>query len=205
MEHVQKGIQNILPGYMHFRKIFNPMYRAHSNWRSVIIRSNEFTNWDVVWCNLYLTLKNDPHINIEICSDMQAVKYIYKYVYKGHYWVTVQLHQQVPQDGWVPDEISYFLDRRYVSASEVCWRIFRSNLFYSNPVIIRLVVYLPNQQQVYNWDGQNIEQKLRNLPSILPMAWFVFNEQNERNQSFIYKGLWNITCILNGNKWTPHQ
>lgn len=33
--------------------------------------------------NPYLLLKYDAHINVEICNSISAVKYLYKYVYKG--------------------------------------------------------------------------------------------------------------------------
>ena len=34
--------------------------------------------------NLYLCVKYNSHINVEICSSVKVVKYLYKYVYKGH-------------------------------------------------------------------------------------------------------------------------
>jgi hypothetical protein len=33
--------------------------------------------------NLHLETKYHAHINVEICSSIFAVKYMYKYVYKG--------------------------------------------------------------------------------------------------------------------------
>ncbi len=44
------------------------------------------TNEYVVPNNHYLTTKYNAHINVEVCSSVQAVKYIYKYVYKGKYF-----------------------------------------------------------------------------------------------------------------------
>lgn len=38
----------------------------------------------VVPYNPYLNAKFNCHINAEICSSINAVKYLYKYVYKGH-------------------------------------------------------------------------------------------------------------------------
>jgi hypothetical protein len=37
----------------------------------------------IVRCNLHLTTKYHAHINVEIRSSISAVKYLYKYVYKG--------------------------------------------------------------------------------------------------------------------------
>src|SRR6476469_290254 len=38
----------------------------------------------VVPYNPYLLLKYNSHVNVEICSTISAIKYLYKYVYKGH-------------------------------------------------------------------------------------------------------------------------
>jgi hypothetical protein len=40
-------------------------------------------NWWIVPYNLHLTTKYHTHINMEICSSISVVKYLYKYVYKG--------------------------------------------------------------------------------------------------------------------------
>ncbi len=37
----------------------------------------------IVPYNLHLATKYHVHINVEICSSIFAVKYLYKYVYKG--------------------------------------------------------------------------------------------------------------------------
>jgi ATP-dependent DNA helicase PIF1 len=38
----------------------------------------------VVPYNKYLLKTFNCHINVEICSSVHSVKYLYKYVYKGH-------------------------------------------------------------------------------------------------------------------------
>ena len=43
----------------------------------------EVDNRWVVPHNLYLVTKYDCHINVEICSSVKAVSYLYKYIYKG--------------------------------------------------------------------------------------------------------------------------
>jgi hypothetical protein len=40
-------------------------------------------NWWIVSYNLHLAIKCHAHINVEICSSISTVKYLYKYVYKG--------------------------------------------------------------------------------------------------------------------------
>ena len=38
----------------------------------------------VVPYNPYLLLKFNSHINVEVCSTVQFIKYLFKYCYKGH-------------------------------------------------------------------------------------------------------------------------
>jgi len=61
-----------------------PMYRRPNNGRVALVRQREVGNEFVVPYNPYLLAKYDAHINVEVCSTIKSVKYIYKYVYKGH-------------------------------------------------------------------------------------------------------------------------
>jgi len=49
----------------------------------------------IVPCNFHLATKYHVHINKEICSSISAIKYLYKYVYKGPDRATVVV------EGWV--------------------------------------------------------------------------------------------------------
>ena len=40
-------------------------------------------NWRVVLYGPSLAFRYDAHINVEICSFVQAVKYIHMYIFKG--------------------------------------------------------------------------------------------------------------------------
>ena len=61
-----------------------PLYRRRVNSRAVKVRGIKLDNRWVVPYNSYHLLKYNAHINVEICSTVSAVKYLYKYVYKGH-------------------------------------------------------------------------------------------------------------------------
>ena len=58
-------------------------YRRTANGFTAEKNGNKFTNEYVVPNNHYLTTKYNAHINVEVCSSVQAVKYLYKYVYEG--------------------------------------------------------------------------------------------------------------------------
>jgi hypothetical protein len=43
---------------------------------------------------VYLLTKYDAHINVEVCNNIRAIKYLFKYVYKGHDHATVEISCQ---------------------------------------------------------------------------------------------------------------
>ena len=55
--------------------------------------SKIFDNCNVVPYNQYLSAKYDCHINFEVCASVKVIKYIHKYMCKGHdqmkYWNTL--------------------------------------------------------------------------------------------------------------------
>ena len=63
-------------------------YRRRPMQNETILRNNGYTTVDnrrVVLHNLYLAEKhNAAHINVKICNQVNSIKYVYKYVYKGH-------------------------------------------------------------------------------------------------------------------------
>ena len=52
-------------------------------------------NRKIVPYNRFLLLKFTAHINVEIYSTVNSVKYLYKYVYQGHDRAVVDLNQVV--------------------------------------------------------------------------------------------------------------
>lgn len=41
--------------------------------------------------NTYLSQRYNAHINVEVCATVKSVKYIYKYIFKGHDRAQVQI------------------------------------------------------------------------------------------------------------------
>ena len=69
------------------------------------------------------------HINMECIFSIKAIKYIYKYVYKGHDRTTMEF-------GRCQDEIKLYLDSRYVSAHEGVWRLLQFSMHEECPNIV---------------------------------------------------------------------
>src|SRR6185369_16986527 len=110
--------------------------------------------------NPYLTTKYDCHINVEICSSITAIKYLFKYVYKGHDRATVEISGGGNTNQINNNEISLYLDARYISASEATWRIFHYRLHNEKPDIIQLSVHLPGQHRVLFQGNERLEDIL---------------------------------------------
>src|SRR5581483_166480 len=91
--------------------------------------------------NPYLCQKYNCHINVEICSSITSIKYLYKYIYKGQDRVLISIVN--PQD-----EIKKYVNARYVSASEAIWRLFNFHLQQRSHKVERLPIHLPNQQMI---------------------------------------------------------
>jgi len=61
-----------------------PVYRRRNDGRTfTTTRGQVCDNRHIVPYNMVLATMFDCHINVEICSSIRAVKYIYKYILKG--------------------------------------------------------------------------------------------------------------------------
>jgi hypothetical protein len=59
-----------------------PIYRHRDTGRIILVHGVELDNCWVVLHNVYLLTKYDAHINLEVCNNIRAVKYLFKYIYK---------------------------------------------------------------------------------------------------------------------------
>lgn len=71
-----------------------PTYRRPDNGIEALVRGHRVGNEFVVAYNPYLLAKYDAHINVEVCSTVKSVKYLYKYVFKGHDMATVEVQDR---------------------------------------------------------------------------------------------------------------
>ena len=129
------------------------------------INEQIFDNKRVVPHNLWLLMKYRCHLNVEVCNSITAVKYLYKYVYKGHdrvmYGVKSKDQLDLPADrvqGPARDEIREFVEARYVTTSEACWRTFEFPMGKLYPEVQRLNIHLENEQHILCDSSKDIEE-----------------------------------------------
>jgi hypothetical protein len=141
----------------------------------------------VVPYNKYLSLKYAAHINVEVCASIKSVKYLYKYVYKGHDCARMVISVN-GNDEVVYDEVKRYVDYRYVTPHEAYWRIAEFTLDEKSHSITRLNLHLPDQEIVYYKPGENVKNKLgkaeRKFTTLT--AWFELNKVDPEAKKLFY-------------------
>ena len=113
--------------------------------------------WVVAYC-AYFLWKYCCHINVECVASIKAIKYIYKYVYKGHDRTTMQF-------GTCQDEVQLYLDARYISACEAAWRLFSFTMHQEYPAVMWLKVHLEGEDLI-SWN----EDQAQDVQAVIEQA-----------------------------------
>ncbi|GJX07282.1 hypothetical protein Tco_0195214 [Tanacetum coccineum] len=165
-----------------------PLYRRRDNGIEVNVRNSVLDNRWVVPYNPKLLMMFNCHINVEVCSSIKSVKYVFKYVYKGHDKKVVNVDKDGEQ---VVNEIKRFQDVCYVSPPEAMWQIYGFPLSNIHPSVMSLQVHLPNKQFVTFKEDDvltDILKKERNKRSMLT-AFFELNQTDTQARNHLYKDI----------------
>ncbi|XP_012828649.1 PREDICTED: uncharacterized protein LOC105949891 [Erythranthe guttata] len=176
------------------------VYRKREDGRTVTKKKTTLDNGFVVPYNRILLSKYRAHINIELCNQNKSIKYLFKYVNKGHERVTTAFYETRNTDGGaeIRDEIKMYYDCRYLSACEAMWRLFNFDIHYRDPSVIKLSFHLPDHQPIVFNENQSLQSVL-DRPSAkqtMFLAWFEANKNyphardlryGDFPQQFVYK------------------
>ncbi|XP_070494715.1 uncharacterized protein [Chironomus tepperi] len=173
---IEKTILNV-DGY--------PLYRRRTN-ECAIARGKQVDSRNIVPYNPYLTLKYNAHINVEVATSLRFVKYLYKYLFKGFDCATVIVgtngHPQLCMN-----EISNYIDCRYVSAPEAIWRLREYKMHDRSHAVMRLPVHLPNQQRITFEEGHEEEALLAAQTNKTKLeSWFDLNVNDLEARQYLY-------------------
>jgi len=159
----------------------------------------------VVPYNAYLLLRYNAHINVEYCASVKAVKYLYKYIFKGHDRAVVSLSpdkSSLTVDDAVTDEIKNYIDCRYIGAMEGAWRIFHFPLHDRHPAVQSLDVHLEHQQRVIFQDGQAEAVVAKGEPRTTLTEFFKTNATDDTAKQYLYHEFpEHFTWNQNSKKW----
>ena len=159
----------------------------------------EMDNRNVIPYNAFLLKTLNCHINVEYCSSIKSIQYLFKYQYKGNDQATIQ----IIQDQQNHDEVQHFLNTRYVSSMEATWRIFNFDICVVKPSILQLTLHFPEEQTVTFFHGMDstMSALLKNEHTQLT-KYFEMNLSNRTAKETFYhdfpeKFTWNPS-----KKWT---
>src|SRR5215212_912741 len=134
-----------------------------SEGRVLYRRRTEDDRWVVPYMPALLTLL-DCHVNVDVCFTVNIFMYLYKYLFKGPDRTKFAVSQraaseenaQVNED---VNEIEDYIEGRYLSASEACWRILEFDTTRKSPGVVSLSVHLPstNFPQMMQGNGEQSE------------------------------------------------
>ncbi|PIA43947.1 hypothetical protein AQUCO_01800182v1 [Aquilegia coerulea] len=176
-----------------------PIYKRRKTGKSYHVRGHLVDNKDVVPYNPHLSEMFDCHINVEICASVRAVKYINKYIYKGHDRTTMVV-------GAEDDEIQQYLDARYVGHTEVAWRLYGFRIHEELPCVTRLALHLKGMHVcVFNPNDtpEQLKEKAENQKSSLT-AYFDWYRKNPNTKAYTYQEFpEHFRWCKDNKKWTP--
>ncbi|XP_022868278.1 uncharacterized protein LOC111387902 [Olea europaea var. sylvestris] len=150
--------------------------------------------------------KYDFHINVEVCSSVKTVKYLYKYVYKGHDHIHFTLNKETNEE--FIDEISNYQTIRWISPPETMWRIFSFDLFDISPTIISLQLHTKDAQTVTYKETYDLSKVINKdfVYRTMLKEFFRMNISNEKAKTLLYKDfptyfVWDTSMRI----WTPRK
>eukprot|EP00794_Sanderia_malayensis_P010460 gene10460-biopygen7627 len=142
----------------------------------------------VVPHNIKLLLKFDCHINVEVCTTIKSVKYIFKYIHKGNDMAHVEIrdgHEEADlQRNIVHDAIQHYLNYRYLSPHQTVYKLMQYEMYNKSHTIVRLAIHLPDQHAVFFTDPEQAVH--RNNDSTLKV-YFTLNQREEHAFRYLYQ------------------
>eukprot|EP00794_Sanderia_malayensis_P011640 gene11640-biopygen9314 len=166
-----------------------PLYRRRGQ-TTAQLRQHRLNNSWVVPHNLKLLLKFDCHMNVEVCTTVKSVKYIFKYIHKGNDMAHIEIregHEEAnARQDIVHDEIRQYMNSRYVGPHQAVYKLMQYEMHDKSHTIIRLAIHLPHQQPVYFTHPEQAAQ--RNTDSML-MAYFSLNQREENAHRYLYQDI----------------
>ncbi|KAL5647573.1 hypothetical protein ACJX0J_041928, partial [Zea mays] len=165
-----------------------PIYRRRDDDRKEKVRGCELGNRWVVPYNPYLLRLFNCHINVEACGSIKAVKYLFKYIYKGHDRASVVMRDASKTYDDV-DEIKQYRDARWVTPPEALWRIYNFEISQISPPVMQLQLHLPNMHMVAFHEWQMVERVI-NRPGVdrsMLTTYFEANMLHEEARGILYR------------------
>jgi hypothetical protein len=102
----------------------------------------DITNQWIVPYNASLLLKYECHLNFEVVTAEHAIKYLFKYCFKG----ADSASAAVKATERIIDRIGHYEAHRYLGAAEAVWRLLKLWISRNTDTVIRMLVDLPSER-----------------------------------------------------------
>jgi len=147
-------------------------------------------NDNVVPYNPYLLMRYQAHVNKKYCNKSNSIKYLFKYVNKGHDRAIMKIGNGTSnnEEKMNVEEIKNYYDCRYLSPCEAVWRTFGFDIHHKWSTVQRLSFHFPKQQPILFKDDDNLDQLLEKNESMKTMflAWFEANQKYVDGRNLTY-------------------
>ncbi|XP_072066853.1 uncharacterized protein [Arachis hypogaea] len=167
-----------------------PVYRRREDGKTINKSGVDLDNRYVVPHNRFLLMRYGAHINVEWCNQSRSIKYLFKYVNKGHDRVTASFYKSAADKENMDDydEVSMYYDCRYISPCEAAWRIFGYNIHYRDPSVVRLGFHLPDEQNLIFKDNEKLDDVIQeaSVKESMFLGWFQANKIYSETRSLTY-------------------
>ncbi|XP_043464096.1 uncharacterized protein LOC122499686 [Leptopilina heterotoma] len=169
--------------------------RKDTNTTFVRTGGYEIDNRYVVPYNPFLSKRYNCHINVEVVGGgIESVKYLHKYMYKGHDSAAINISETSNEESIVNhDEIKNFIDGRYVGPVEACWRILNKPLQEKSHSVMRLPVHLPNEQNIFieSTEENALQEVMDSAVDQVTMLldYFALNSRDEEARKYSYTNI----------------
>jgi hypothetical protein len=187
------------------------VYRRRNNGRFVEKNGVSLDNRSVVPYNPKLLLKYQAHMNMEWCNQSTSIKYLFKYINKGYDRITASIEKDGTSNDVRKqniDEIKQYLDCRYISPPEACWRIYGFPIHGRKPAVERMFFHLLGEQSVYYTDYERINEVLIK-PSVTESmftSWFEANQKFPEAQNLTYgQFVSKFVYVKRNRSWKPRK
>lgn len=141
------------------------------------VNSRRVTNEYVVPYNASFLLKYRCHMNVEVVTQAYAIKYLFKYVFKGHDNASSAVHATKRHI----DQIGNYQDHRYLGSAEACWRIFKFSIHESTETVYRMVVDIKSERRQRYIEGNEVDAAEREMHPRHLEAYVAFCGSCERD------------------------
>ena len=160
-----------------------PIYRRRRDGPVVKVRGADLDNRWVVPYNPGLLMRYNCHINVEACSSIKAVKYLFKYIYKGYDRASFSVDPAADVDGGVINEIKQYRDARFVGPQEAIYRICAFPMFGISPSVLQLQLHLENMQTIAFKEGDSLHDVVSRPASSRTMLteYFKMNQVDRKS------------------------